>query len=941
MRTTVKVTVFPGGGQQPSVQIVSQQNAQDETYTIYSGPVVPTSDSFSMTVNMELAEQPVGEGQDGHYELVADRVQLVLKSANVTGMASSSANGPSGAGSSIGFGFFEWPLNAGSSVNASGVLQNTSLTTLDAVAFDLYSAVGSGNIQTTQPAIHTVVQHPSGALFLGGQFNLASGTASGASNIVFYDNGQLSALADSGLNGPVSSVIVHGNTLFIGGSFTDTTSSTFQNTLRGVAAYDPDAKQWIPLQSGLDGAVESLTIADDVLLVAGNFTSIVGGDVISGFAAWNTTINSWVNPGGFLVGKMTFIGNGTSSTQTQAQILAGNVAAASQFGASGFVMLQNGDSTDSGIPQVMPLNVQFVTSGSANGTSVSVPRSKRHHSASHSSSVVAWIPRITALFRRQNPADATLAPLPSSLPTISPAVLAGGFWTNTSTSHEVVILGGNFSFISDSGVASQNIAIYDPSTATISALEGSALNGTVRTVLVVDNELYVGGNFNVQGTGFNGFAIYDLVRKQWDTVGAQPLQNSGATVVVRSITQSPSQANTIIVAGSFAQAGSTPCRAVCAYDSQSRTWSALGNGVQGEVAAVGYAGSSRDTIVVAGSLALADGTPSNVAAFTISNNTWSAIGLSTDLPGPVTAMEVNDGNSSSIFAAGQSTDGSSSFLSFWNGRSWSSVGSSFDKTTDFSQLVMVPLQNTHPANGIVEPDRMLWISGSLSDPSFGNASSALFDGQQIIPYMATSSSSGNPGVVASLFHSFTSFSFTQRHFLATGIVILISIAIAAGVVFLLCLIGILWTLFSRRDDSLKFDPAEIEDDDSTTHRPSSLLEHINAAARNTIIGTSPYAQHHDGEKDAAGATTSDPFGPDASNFARAETPSDAIGGIMGGEEASRPAHARYSFDGVGEGELPMTAGQEIEILDDGDAAWWYARDTRTGREGVVPAAYVY
>lgn len=140
-------------------------------------------------------------------------------------------------------------------------------------------------------------------------------------------------------------------------------------------------------------------------------------------------------------------------------------------------------------------------------------------------------------------------------------------------------------------------------------------------------------------------------------------------------------------------------------------------------------------------------------------------------------------------------------------------------------------------------------------------------------------------------------------------------------VFLLSLIGILWTLFARKDEKMdKFDPADLEDDDSTTHRPSSLLEHINAATRTTIIGQSPFA-HHDNEKDVAAAgVSSDPFGPDASNFARAETPSDAIGGILAGEETSRPARARYSFDGKGEGELPMSAGQEVEILDDVDAA---------------------
>jgi hypothetical protein len=155
-------------------------------------------------------------------------------------------------------------------------------------------------------------------------------------------------------------------------------------------------------------------------------------------------------------------------------------------------------------------------------------------------------------------------------------------------------------------------------------------------------------------------------------------------------------------------------------------------------------------------------------------------------------------------------------------------------------------------------------------------------------------------------------------FLAVGVVILISIAIAAGVVFLIALIGILWTLFSRKDDKLKYE-AEEEEDDSTHRRPSSLLEHINAATRTTILGSSPY-QDYSGEKDDDKARSEqDPFGADASNFARAETPSDAMGGILQ-EETSRPAHARYSFDGTGEGELPISAGAELEVLDDRDPA---------------------
>ena len=110
----------------------------------------------------------------------------------------------------------------------------------------------------------------------------------------------------------------------------------------------------------------------------------------------------------------------------------------------------------------------------------------------------------------------------------------------------------------------------------------------------------------------------------------------------------------------------------------------------------------------------------------------------------------------------RSFDGTSSFLYFWNGASWTSLGSTLQGATNVSQLAMVPLQDTHSANGIIEPDRMLLVSGSLSDSSFGNASSALFDGQTFIPYIISSSSSGTPGAISSLFTSLASFSFTQH-----------------------------------------------------------------------------------------------------------------------------------------------------------------------------------
>jgi len=345
-------------------------------------------------------------------------------------------------------------------------------------------------------------------------------------------------------------------------------------------------------------------------------------------------------------------------------------------------------------------------------------------------------------------------------------------------------------------------------------------------------------------------------------------------------------------------------------------------------------------LIVAGSLKMPDGTVASVAQYSLTNRTWAAVGSGTDLPGPASAVEVNDGNENSLFAAGRSSDNTTSFLSFWNGRNWSVFDSTLDSNSSVGQLTMVPLQKTHPSNDVIESDRVLMISGLLKGPGFDQASTALFDGQTLVPYTIAMTTSGAVGYVATLFNSISTFSFVQRNFLATGVVILISIAIAAGVVFLLALIGILWTLFSRRDEKLaKLDVTEDDDDSSLHHRPSSLLEHINAATRTTILGTSPHSNLDPEEEEEINKDGLD-YGPDASNYVRAHTPSDAMGG-MAPEEASRPAHARYSFDGDGEGELPISAGAELEVLDDRDPSWWFARDVQTGREGVVPAAYLY
>lgn len=936
-RTSVKVTVFPGEGLQPFVTTVSQRNQQDASLLIYSGPVLPSSPSFVLTITMTVADSPEGTGKNGKYNIVADRIQLVLKSVNGSTIASSNGTVGAQALTRNGFGFFEWPLGS-TAVDATSTLTNSSESALDSIGVDLFNGMGATSGLPTNVSVTTVAHHPSGAIYLGGEFSISSGSASGSANIVAYKNGSLNGLPDGGLNGPVSSIVASESLIFVGGSFNNTASGSPQATLRGLAAYDSQQDRWQPLGGGVDGEVTDLTLAGGQLLVAGRFTRTFSsyannGIDAAGFAVWDVQNAKWINSGGFLIAELDMVKNVTSTTQ----LLTGNVSALEKYGASGLIMVKNGGK---GGPSVTPFGVQLAGED-ATPASNFMPNNTRR---SWHKPAAVWIERghVPRLSPRQSSSAGQLVPLPHLPPATAPVVLTGTFWANNSK--ELVIIGGNFSYTSTSSPLSA-IGIYDPQSMAIQGLVGSQINGTVRTLLVDSDRLYIGGEFALSGSNANGLAVYDLSKETWTAIGLQPLQvTSPRSVIVRSITKPRSGGNTIIVAGSFTSAGALSCAGICSFDLTTLQWNLLGNGIEGDVASVAYAGANQELLIAAGSIKLSDGTFASVAQYSLTNGTWTPVGSSTDLPGPATALEVNNGNAHSIFAAGRSNDNSTSFLSVWNGLKWTTLESSLASNTTITQLRMVPLQNVHPSNDVIEPDRVLMISGLLNDSTFGNLSTALFDGQTFIPYIVATSASGAAGYIASLFHSITEFSFAQRHFLAVGVVILISIAIAAGVVFLLALIGILWTLFSRRDDKLnKFDAVEDDDDSSLHHRPSSLLEHINAATRTTILGTSPYSNYvpeKEEEKANRDRLEQEVEGADASNYVRAETPSDAMGG-MTSEEVSRPAHARYSFDGTGEGELPVSAGAELEVLDDRDPSWWYARDVQTGREGVVPAAYLY
>jgi hypothetical protein len=67
----------------------------------------------------------------------------------------------------------------------------------------------------------------------------------------------------------------------------------------------------------------------------------------------------------------------------------------------------------------------------------------------------------------------------------------------------------------------------------------------------------------------------------------------GATVLSVSDIDHRPDSSTMIVAGTFDNAGSLPCANICAWDTQTRRWSQLGAGVRdGQISAIDFGGVS-------------------------------------------------------------------------------------------------------------------------------------------------------------------------------------------------------------------------------------------------------------------------------------------------------------------------------------------------------------
>lgn len=503
------VTIQPYGAASATTVTISEQNEQDQVVVVYNGPMQASSDSFQAEVRLSLAAKaPLSSGGTG-YGIVADRVRLSLVTISTGGLvlppggpravtSSSNTTTTSSSSSTVrSFGVFEFVKSSTSTLNATSTIANSSETSFDAIGVSLAASIPAASSILATATI-------SSTTYLGGSFSNAS-----FSNIVSASSGStLISLSNGGLNGAVRSLATSGKNLFVGGEFTSTSSGGI--TLQRLARYDTSTNSWFALGGGVNGAVTDLTVSGAHLLVAGNFTTLLARNsstrsvTSGGLAIWDINADDWVQSQGLLIGSVA-----VAETGAGGQILfAGKVSSVSGLAAQGFAMLSSGSN---GQVALSSIPISFASTSSSSSTTNYTRRSIVIDQPQKWLDLTpTWI--LKAFIKRQISAT-SLTPVPR-LPSDSPSILSTAFWSNSSSSGSpsVTIIGGNFT--SSNGAA--NVAIVDSKTNVVSALSGATIAGVVRSVAVVNDKAFVGGNFALSGSATgNGFGVYDLKNWSW------------------------------------------------------------------------------------------------------------------------------------------------------------------------------------------------------------------------------------------------------------------------------------------------------------------------------------------------------------------------------------------------------------------------------------------
>ncbi|KAH8732984.1 cortical protein marker for cell polarity-domain-containing protein [Phaeosphaeriaceae sp. PMI808] len=628
-------------------------------------------------------------------------------------------------------------------------------------ASSVINAAGA-SLEPRDKALVTSLAADNQNLYVAGSFS----NNDGRNNIflVRRDATGPSALPNRGLNSQVITLYQNDGTLYVGGNFTNTGENNMPG-LNGVAALVNN--QWRPLGAGVDGVVLylvpfSLNITankpEQVLAVSGFFNRVNSFDSnpatnVQDFAVWVPSRGNWLHNLKFyslaMSGRlMTFADVGND------RWFGGSVSSGALL-ASGTAELQNNDRLSLG---AFPIDV----------------RAQQDRVT----------PRKRAIIQGQN--------------LNTTGIRTGRFYMENSNNK--TILAGHFATIGADGQNITNVVIIDGSNSDRITGFGEQLdkNSTFTALAVQDNILYAGGMVTgrLDNNRIAGLVAYDLGSNKFASVQPPPLQ--GMNITVNAISPRP-KSKDIYVAGKFQSAGALSCAALCIWNTERNQWASPGNGFGGEVSSLIWVGDNK--AYVAGNLTSGNNR-TKLISFDSSNNQFTVFPGAADLPGPVNTLTIATDNGDELWAAGQSSDGAA-YLTRFDGQKWVAVDKTlFGPNTDIRGIQVLSLSERHGQSNLIDQSQDLLLMGQINIAKFGTVSGALFNGTNLIPFLlATKGADGQTtdGSLSSIFvENPNSFFMQSRNHLALWAIVLIGLAIALVLTFLLVVAGIVLEWYRKK-----------------------------------------------------------------------------------------------------------------------------------------------
>ncbi|MFQ3599125.1 MAG: T9SS type A sorting domain-containing protein [Chloroherpetonaceae bacterium] len=242
-----------------------------------------------------------------------------------------------------------------------------------------------------------------------------------------------------------------------------------------------------------------------------------------------------------------------------------------------------------------------------------------------------------------------------------------------------------------------DISLFGNWEALIGPGSGNGVSNPIQAMVVVGNDIYIGGSFtqvNVGGSVVNAnyIARYNTLTNTWSTLG------SGGGNGVNSVVSALATDGTFLyVGGSFTQAnvgGSTVAVSNLArFNLSTNAWQNVGSGVNGSVYSLAISGTN---LFVGGGFNLAGGSvlTQGIARLNLNNSTWNSLGSRSTLAlGASVHTLVVEGDT--LFVGGLfSTDNGSQLNAVarvnWQTNQWSKLGTGFGNGLGYVGPFTVP-----------------------------------------------------------------------------------------------------------------------------------------------------------------------------------------------------------------------------------------------------------